>query len=166
MNLAGYDRESIVNGDGIRATIYISGCRHYCRGCFNSKAWSFDYGEPFTPDLQLTIIKDITENPLLDGITLCGGDPFFSAREVLAFVQLLKQHKPDIHIWAYTGFTYELLLSDADQLALLQQCDVLVDGPFLLEEKDLTLRFRGSRNQRIIDVQRSLCKGRAELWDH
>lgn len=165
MNLAGYDRESIVNGDGMRATLYFSGCVHHCKGCFNAPAWNFSYGEPFTRERQLEIIAEIADNPLLDGVTLCGGDPFCSAREVADFVRLLKEHLPDMHIWAYTGYTYEEVLTEPDRFELLQLCDTLVDGRFVLEEKDLTLRFRGSRNQRIIDVRKSLASGAIHVID-
>lgn len=155
MNISGYYPESINEGSGLRAVVYISGCRHRCPGCFNPETWNFNYGEPFTLDRQMEIIKEIKGNKIVKGLTLCGGDPFFSALEVVEFVLLFKEHCPDRDIWAYSGFTYEQIMANLHMRKLLNLCDVLIDGRFIVEEKDITLRFRGSRNQRVIDVKRS-----------
>ena len=153
MNIAGYCAESITEGDGLRAVVYISGCRHDCPGCHNAEAQDFAYGEPFTAARQDAIIAEIAANPLLDGITLCGGDPFFSAADCAAFVRRFRAACPDRTVWAYTGFTFEALLRRPDLRELAELCDVIIDGRYVEAERDLTLKYRGSRNQRIIDVK-------------
>ncbi len=158
MHICGYIPESINEGIGLRAVIFISGCLHNCSGCHSPQTHNFKHGELFTLQKQLEIINDVKNNPLLDGITLCGGDPFYSAKEVMAFLKLLNKYIPNINIWSYTGFTFEEILNgnNQDMIELLKLCDVLIDGRFIEEQKDLTLRFRGSKNQRIILVQESL----------
>ncbi|WP_211748562.1 anaerobic ribonucleoside-triphosphate reductase activating protein [Paenibacillus sp. Marseille-Q4541] len=155
-SICGYIPESINEGAGLRAVVFISGCKHACPGCFNPSSWSFRAGKPFTDEEQQRIIQEIADNPLLDGLTLCGGDPFFSARECTAFVHKYKQRCPEKTLWAYTGFVYEELMEDQEMRTLAEQCDVIIDGPFKLDLKDTTLPYRGSRNQRIIDVKASL----------
>lgn len=156
MHLSGYYKESINEGYGLRSVLFISGCLHACKGCFNEAAWDFKYGEEFTLEKQLKVINDIKNNPLIDGLTLCGGDPFFSPKEVIEFLKLCKLHIPNINVWAYSGFKYEEILRSKLLTEMLGMCDVLIDGRFVLEEKDTTLLFRGSKNQRIIDIQESL----------
>jgi anaerobic ribonucleoside-triphosphate reductase activating protein len=153
MNLAGYCAESITEGDGMRAVFYISGCRHACPGCQNVAAQDFTYGRPFTPALQDALIAEVAANPLLDGITLCGGDPFFSAGSCAEFVRRFRAACPVLNVWAYTGYTYEALLRRPDLRELAELCDVIVDGRYVEAERDLTLKYRGSRNQRIIRRQ-------------
>lgn len=160
MNISGYCAESITEGEGFRGVVYISGCRHKCKGCFNKETWDFKHGEPFTIELQEEVIEDIRRNPLVDGLTLCGGDPFFSAAEVSKFVRRFRSVCPEKTVWAYTGFRYEEILQNPVMFSLLALCDVIVDGRFIIKEKDMTLKFRGSRNQRIIDVQESLKTGK------
>ncbi|KAF6579168.1 anaerobic ribonucleoside-triphosphate reductase activating protein [Paenibacillus sp. EKM212P] len=159
MNLCGYIPESLNEGYGLRTVVFISGCRHACPGCFNPESWSFRAGEPFTPQRQQEVIRDIMENPLLDGLTLCGGDPFFSAAECSQFVRDFREACPDRTVWAYTGFVYEDLLTDPERQELALLCDVIVDGRFVEQQKDLTLPFRGSRNQRLVDVKASIQAG-------
>ncbi|MEK5036316.1 anaerobic ribonucleoside-triphosphate reductase activating protein [Paenibacillus sp. FSL R7-0302] len=159
MYLSGYYKESINEGSGLRSVLFISGCKHACEGCFNTNAWDFKHGEEFTIKRQLEIIDDVKSNPLLDGITLCGGDPFFSTKEVIPFIKLLREQVPNISVWSYSGFTYEEICSNRVMKQLLLLCDVLIDGRFILAERDTTLLFRGSRNQRIIDVKESQEKG-------
>ncbi|KYG94197.1 anaerobic ribonucleoside-triphosphate reductase activating protein [Paenibacillus polymyxa] len=159
MNLCGYIPESLNEGYGLRTVVFISGCRHACPGCFNPESWSFRAGEPFTPQRQQEVIRDIMENPLLDGLTLCGGDPFFSAAECSQFVRDFREACPDRTVWAYTGFVYEDLLTDQERQELALLCDVIVDGRFVEQQKDLTLPFRGSRNQRLVDVKASIQAG-------
>lgn len=156
MNICGYYPESINEGSGVRAVIYISGCLHRCPGCFNPRTWNFDYGEKFDQSRQQQILNDLHDNPLLQGITLCGGDPFFSALALIPFVSRIKQELPHLDIWAYSGFTYEELLQRSDATALLSLIDVLIDGPYQQDFRDVSLAYRGSSNQRFIDVQNSL----------
>lgn len=169
MNLCGYYPESINEGEGLRAVIFLSGCRHRCPGCFNPETWNFRYGEPFTEERQAEIIEDIAANPLLDGITLAGGDPFFSAGEAAGFVDKLLQKVPGCSVWGYTGYTFEELsaMTDKPERQLLKRCDVLIDGRFVEALKDTTLRYRGSSNQRIIDVRATLGSGTDNivLWE-
>ncbi|GIP23529.1 anaerobic ribonucleoside-triphosphate reductase activating protein [Paenibacillus sp. J22TS3] len=166
MNICGYSPESINEGEGLRAAIFISGCRHYCPGCFSPKTWNFNYGEPFTEARQLEIIDEIKNNPLLNGVTILGGDPFFSAEEVSAFLDLLRLKAGPIPVWIYSGYTFEELTAQPDsaEYALLSRCEVLVDGRFMEELRDPSLRYCGSSNQRLIDVPKSLAQEKAVLW--
>ena len=158
MNIGGYIPESINEGLGLRAVIFVSGCRHYCKGCHNPESWNFKYGAKFDDEKQIEIINSIKSNPLLDGVTFVGGDPFFSAKDVSDFIERLKKEVPHLNIWTYTGFTFEELieLNDKEMIRLLSLSDVLVDGRYVEKERDLSLPFRGSRNQRIIKVKESL----------
>lgn len=159
MNVCGYIPESINEGQGLRAVLFVSGCRHDCAGCFNPESWDFQAGEPFTEEMSAAILQEIIDNPLLDGLTLCGGDPFFSPEECTAFVRKLRNLCPTKNIWAYTGFTFEALLRQPKLRELAELCDVIVDGKFEEERKDVSLPFRGSSNQRIVDVAASLKQG-------
>lgn len=159
MRLAGIEDNSIVDGPGIRMAIFISGCNHRCKHCHNPQTWNFRYGKVFDEGKQLEILDQIDRNDLLDGITLTGGDPFYSSKELIPFVKEFKSRFPDKDIWAYTGFTWEDLIKDSSRKELASLCDVVVDGPFLMERKDYSQSFRGSFNQRFIDVKTSLEKG-------
>ena len=161
MHISGLVKESLVDGLGVRTTIFISGCRHNCKGCQNPETHNFKRGIEFDEELQWKVIDDIKCNPLIQGITLSGGDPMFSAKELVEFVKLAKDELDDINIWCYTGFTYEMIRNsnDSDAIDLLKLCNVLVDGKFVEEQKDITLSFKGSGNQRVIDVKESLKQG-------
>lgn len=166
MNLCGYYPESINEGEGLRASVFISGCRHRCKGCFSAATWNFNYGEPFTEAKQDEIIHDIAGNPLLNGLSLLGGDPFFSAAEVSGFIDRLTAKAGPINIWIYTGYTFEELTADPStpEYALLSRCNVVVDGRFVEELRDTSLRYCGSSNQRLIDIPQSLETGSIVLW--
>ncbi|AWB43225.1 anaerobic ribonucleoside-triphosphate reductase activating protein [Paenibacillus sp. CAA11] len=166
MNICGYYPESINEGEGLRAAIFISGCRHRCKGCFSPATWNFNYGEPFTLQRQDEIIADIAANPLLSGLSILGGDPFFSAPEVSAFVDRLLDKAGPVSIWIYTGYTYEELIRDtaSPEFELMRRCNVLVDGRFEEALRDPSLRYCGSSNQRIIDIDTSLAAGKPVLW--
>ncbi|WP_019913888.1 anaerobic ribonucleoside-triphosphate reductase activating protein [Paenibacillus sp. HW567] len=166
MNICGYYPESINEGEGMRAVIFLSGCRHRCPGCFNPKTWNFNFGEPFTLERQREIIAEMAANPLLDGLTLAGGDPFFSADEAAGFIQELHSVLPDFSIWIYTGYTYEELTTapGSPEWNLLSLCHVVIDGRFVEELKDTTLPYRGSSNQRIIDIPASLAGTEIVHW--
>ncbi|OKQ00019.1 anaerobic ribonucleoside-triphosphate reductase activating protein [Paenibacillus sp. P46E] len=167
MNICGYYPESINEGEGMRAVLFLSGCRHRCPGCFNPKTWNFNFGEPFTLERQREIIAEIAANPLLDGLTLAGGDPFFSAEEAAGFIQELRSVLPEYPVWIYTGYTYEELIvtPDSPEWNLLALCQVVIDGRFVEELKDTTLPYRGSSNQRIIDIQASLAGTEIVHWE-
>lgn len=155
--LGGIIKESVVDGPGIRYVVFAQGCVHGCLECFNKELQPFDEGTPFSIE---KIIDELNHLPHIKGITLSGGDPF---EQVDGFTELACEcKKRGLSVWCYTGYTYEQLLN-SDKQRLLEQVDVLVDGPFRREEKDGSLKFRGSRNQRIIDVPLSLATGSVVL---
>ena len=156
MYIGGIQYDSVVDGKGIRNTLFISGCKHNCKGCHNPQTHNFKYGHEFTIDEQKKFIYKCKNNPLLDGITLSGGDPLFSSLELILFIKKYKEVNPSHTIWVYSGFTFEQIKKDINMFQLIKLCDVLVDGKFILGLKDLSLKFRGSSNQRIIDIQKSL----------
>lgn len=171
MNYAAIKNCDIANGPGVRVSLFVSGCTHRCKGCFNEVAWDFDYGEPFTQE-TIDHILDMLKPDHVRGLTVLGGEPFEPQNQepVLALLRQIKARYPEKSIWAFSGYLF-----DKDILSgrlgpweitreYLNYLDVLVDGPFVLEKKDLTLRFRGSSNQRIIDVPASLAKGDVVLW--
>ena len=171
MNYAAIKDCDIANGPGVRVSLFVSGCTHHCRGCFNEVAWDFGYGEPFTQDTIDQILQMLAPDHIR-GITLLGGEPFEPQNQppLLELLRQIKQKYPQKSIWAFSGYLF-----DEDILAgklgpwdvtreYISYLNVLVDGPFVLERKDLSLRFRGSSNQRIIDVPASLQKGEIVLW--
>ena len=168
MNLLGTYSETIVDGEGIRFSIYLAGCSHHCPGCHNPESWNPGAGEELTEEKLQSIIREIKANPLLDGVTFSGGDPFFHPE---AFLLLLKRVKEEtgMNVWCYTGYTFEELMegfeAHPEWAALLQEVDVLVDGRFILAQRTLEARFRGSKNQRLIDVPASLAQGRAVVME-
>lgn len=154
LNVAGCNKESIVDGIGIRYTVFVQGCPHNCLGCHNPETHQFGVGT----DLELEqICTDISGNPLLDGVTYSGGEPMCFTTELIQLSRMLRDRMgTDFNIWCYTGYIYEDLIKKADKLELLRLIDILVDGAYDISQRDLTLRFRGSLNQRVIDVQKSL----------
>ncbi len=154
MKMAGFYDESISNGLGWRAVLFVSGCPHHCPGCHNQEAQNFDYGTEFN---KQEIIKRIEENSILKGITISGGEPLCkeNVAEVVDFIKDVKKAKPNFNVWCYTGYTIEELMERGDEATqeALKEIDVLVDGEFKEAQKDPTLKFRGSKNQRIIDVK-------------
>lgn len=157
MKYGGIEYDSIVDGLGVRAAVFISGCYHNCPGCHNPKTHDFNYGKEFTAEVQNEVIKYVKKSSeYVDGITLTGGDPMYSANELLFFVKKFKAECPDKDIWIYSGFTYEEIIENKDMKRLLKQCNVLVDGLYDENQKDQTLSFKGSYNQRIIDIWESL----------
>ena len=158
IRICGLVNDSIVDGPGLRLTVFTQGCPHHCPGCHNPQSHRFEGGQLRDIDEILTMAK---ENPLLDGITLSGGEPFCQP-EACAQIAV-GAHKLGLNVWCYTGYSYENLLASKEKRALLEQVDILVDGPFILEERSLDIRFRGSKNQRIIDVKNSLLENRVVL---
>lgn len=148
----GVNFESVVDGEGVRVVIFFSGCKHACKGCHNPDSHPFHVGREFDAALQQQVIHYVQQTPFISGITLSGGDPMYSASDIIPFVEKFRSAVPGADIWIYSGFTYEEILSHPDMSALLSLCDVLVDGPFILEERDITLNYRGSKNQRIIHL--------------
>ena len=167
MNYAQLRPIDVANGPGVRVSLFVSGCTHACPGCFNPEAWDFGYGQPFTQTEAEQVLAALAK-PYVKGFSLLGGEPFHPRNQeaVLSLVRQVRERFPDKDIWCYTGYLYEDILSGRvgeHGRALLEQLDVLVDGPFIEAQKDLTLRFRGSANQRIIDVPASLRMGQAVL---
>ena len=159
MNIAGVKYNDIADGTGVRTTVFVSGCRRHCRGCHNPETWDFMYGRLFTDVLQREII-DSLKPAWIQGLTICGGEPFEPENEeaLIPFLNRVKAECPGKDIWIYSGFT----LAELDGRELLRYADVLVDGPFVMEQKDAGLAFRGSRNQRIIRMGNDNETGYAE----
>ena len=161
----------IANGIGVRVSLFVSGCRNRCKNCFQPQTWAFDYGEAFTEETEDYILK-LLEPSYITGLTILGGEPLEpeNQRELLPFIKRVKQRYPNKTIWMFTGFTFEELhdvscrgCTEVTQ-ELLSQLDILVDGRFVEELKSLALRFRGSSNQRIIDIPKTFQSGEITLW--
>ena len=161
MRIASVVQDSIVDGYGLRAAVFVQGCSHGCPGCHNPQTHDPGGGRTQSPEALAALLA---QNPLLDGLTLTGGEPMEQARACAALARLARAQ--GLNVWVYTGYVYEQLLQEADpdRLALLAQTDVLVDGPFILAQRSLELRWRGSANQRVIDLNETRRSGRVTLW--
>lgn len=171
MNYCNIKRRDIADGIGVRVTLFVSGCTHHCRGCFQPETWDFGYGQAFDAAAE-QIIFDELSLPFVGGLTLLGGEPFEPANQcaLLPFLRQVKERFPDKTVWAYSGYTWEELKGESRARCeatdeILKLVDVLVDGEFVEELKDISLRFRGSANQRILDVPASLRTGTPVLWE-
>ena len=158
----------IANGPGVRVSLFVSGCTHRCPGCFNEVAWDFSYGQPFTEETVEQIL-DMLRPDYVQGLTLLGGEPFEPQNqgEIVKLLRRVKQELPQKSIWAFSGYLFDRDICSGrlgDTAEYLGYLDVLVDGPFVEAKKNLSLRFRGSENQRLIDVKRSLAAGEVILW--
>lgn len=164
--IADYKPFNFVDGEGVRNSLYVSGCLFACEGCFNKATQNFQYGNPFTDALEDQIIEDLSHN-YVQGLTLLGGEPFLNTEVCLKVVDRVRATFGETKdIWSWTGYTFEeLLLETSDKLELLSKIDILVDGRFELAKRNLKLQFRGSSNQRIIDVKKSLAAGQAVIWE-
>ena len=157
LNISGIVGDSIVDGPGIRTTIFSQGCPHHCPGCHNPETWDFGCGTDMAVEDIVAIVRS---NPLCRGVTFSGGEPFAQPEGFTKLARLLKESGYEVA--SYSGYTFEELLEGSEeQKALLAAIDILIDGPFLLAEKSLEIAFRGSRNQRILDVKKSLAAGMA-----
>lgn len=172
MNFCEIKNCDIANGTGVRVTLFVSGCTNRCPGCFQPETWDFSYGEPFTAETEERILSLLAPGHI-NGLTLLGGDPFEpqNQRALLPFLRRVRERYPHKTIWAFSGFTLEELCRDGSHPrceatdGLLGLLDVLVDGRFVEKLKDISLRFRGSSNQRIIDMQKTRQAGEIILWD-
>lgn len=172
MNYATIKRHDIANGPGVRVSLFVSGCTHHCKECFNPETWDFAYGSPYTPQTEQEIL-DACDHDYIRGLSLLGGEPMEPEHQnaLLPLLRKFRERFPGKSVWCYSGYDFELdMLSGnlgdwAVTKEMLSLIDVLVDGEFHIEEKDLSLRFRGSANQRIIDVRNSLKENRLILWD-
>lgn len=170
MNYATIKPTDVANGPGVRVTLFVSGCTHHCKGCFNSEAWDFDYGQEFTRETQEEILRLLAPEYIV-GLTLLGGEPMEPANQagLLPFIKKVREQYPDKSIWCFTGYDFEkdvlfrMLPESKITRELVPLFDVMVDGKFVEEKKNLRLKFRGSENQRILDVKQSLKAG-AAVW--
>lgn len=168
MNYADIKRVDVANGPGVRVSLFVSGCPHHCTGCFNPETWDFTFGAEFGEQQEQEILRSLQPTHI-QGLSVLGGEPFAPENQqtVLNLVRKVRRELPEKDIWCYTGYLFEKLregmVGDYAQL-LLNELDVLVDGPFVLERKNLALKFRGSDNQRIIHVKDSLAAGQICLW--
>ncbi len=172
MNYGEIKNCDIANGEGVRVTLFVSGCTNRCEGCFQPQPWDFGYGNPFTTEVEDKIIK-MLEPDYINGLTLLGGEPFEpeNQRALLPFVKRVRDAFPQKNIWAFSGFTIEELLNREPHPRcdvtdeLLSLIDVLVDGKFMIEKKNIRLKFRGSENQRILDLPKTLKTKTPVLWE-
>ncbi len=171
MHYAAIKSCDIANGEGVRVSLFVSGCTHRCKNCFNAVAWDFSYGEPFTDETAEQIFSMLAPN-YIAGISLLGGEPMEpeNQRVLLPFLEALRRRYPRKTVWCYTGYVYEKDLLAPSRArcevtdALLSLIDILVDGPFIEEKKSLRLRFRGSTNQRVLDLPASRAAGAPVIW--
>lgn len=174
MNYAKIRKCDVANGPGVRVSLFVSGCNHHCKNCFNREAWDFSYGDKFTEKQEEQIIEDLKPE-YITGLSLLGGEPFEQTNQegLAPLVKKVKQKYPDKKIWCYTGFTFDKqilgkMINEEHRdttKQMLENIDYIVDGKFVEELKDPKLQFRGSSNQRIIDVKKSLKENEVVLWD-
>ena len=171
MNYAELKKTDIANGEGVRVSLFVSGCTRHCKNCFNSIAWDFSYGKPFGEAAEREVMEALSPY-YIRGLSLLGGDPFEPAnqRGLLPFLKRVRKELPAKDIWCYTGYTFQDGMLKEPQAnceatrELISLLDVLVDGPFIEEYKDIRLKFRGSSNQRVIDVKKTLASGEVVLY--
>lgn len=164
MNYATIKFYDVANGTGVRVSLFVSGCRHHCKGCFNAETWDFCYGEPYTQETEDSIIDGLKPD-YITGLSLLGGEPFEPENQpaLTALLRRVKAQLPEKTVWCYTGYTYDTDLAEGGSVftdvtrEMLSYIDILVDGEFIEEQRDLTLRFRGSRNQRIFTLENGIC---------
>ena len=171
MNVANIKKYDVANGVGVRVSLFVSGCTHHCKGCFNAEAWDFHYGTPYTEATEAEILEALDKS-YIAGLSLLGGEPFepCNQRELLPLLRKVRERFPQKTVWCYTGYQIEDILAGKvgekqTALALLRCLDILVDGEFIEEKKNIRLKFRGSENQRIICVPQTLQQGEIVLWD-
>lgn len=164
MNYATIKFYDVANGTGVRVSLFVSGCRHHCKGCFNAETWDFAYGEPYTQEVEDSIIEGLKPD-YITGLSLLGGEPFEPENQpaLTALLRRVKTELPEKTVWCYTGYTYDTDLAEGGSVftdvtkEMLSYIDILVDGEFIEEQRDLMLRFRGSRNQRILTLENGTC---------
>ena len=172
MNYAGIKKLDVANGPGLRVTLFVSGCTHHCKGCFNKETWDFNYGNPFTEEIEEEILEEL-RRPEIAGLTLLGGEPFeyVNQKGLLSLVRKAKAEFPKKPLWCFTGYDFEkdilgrMMLNWEETKEFISYIDILVDGEFVEELKDLNLRFKGSSNQRTICVPESLEAGKIIFWE-
>ncbi len=171
MNYGNIKKYDIANGEGVRVTLFVSGCTNHCFNCFQPETWDFDYGQPFTNDTMRELLEALKPD-YIQGLTLLGGDPFELSNQegLIELLREVKKQYPEKDIWSYTGFILDQDLLDGGRRhgpytdEMLSYIDVLVDGPFIQDKKNISLKFRGSENQRVIDLKKSLKKQEVILY--
>ena len=172
MNYADIKKADVANGTGVRVSVFVSGCNHHCKNCFNPEAWDFNYGKEFTEEEINKVIKEL-DHSYVEGLSLLGGEPLehVNQKGLLPLLRKVKEKFPEKNIWCYTGYEFDKDVMDKmykqweETPELLSYLDVMVDGKFVEEKKDINLRFRGSSNQRIIDVKKSLKEKKTVLFE-
>lgn len=172
MNYATIKELDVANGTGVRVSLFVSGCTHHCPGCFNSEAWDFNYGSEYTEETEEKILKLLSRS-YINGFSLLGGEPFepCNQRVLVKLLEKIKKAYPEKTVWCYTGYLYDDELKKDSRArcevtdSMLDMIDVLVDGRFVAEKKNLNLRFRGSSNQRVIDLNKTRENGTVTLWE-
>ena len=168
MNYGEIKKRDVANGPGVRVSLFVSGCTHRCKGCFNEDTWDFNYGQKYTPQTEREILEAMRPD-YVQGITLLGGDPLekSNAAALIPLLRAVRQQLPHKDIWCFTGDTYEHLCNegDPDKIELLSMVDVLVDGPYVEEKRNISLQFRGSENQRLLDLKKTRLSGKPEQWE-
>ena len=159
-----YKAFNFVDGEGVRNSLYVSGCMFHCEGCYNAATWSFKAGIPYTKELEEQIMRDLAQ-PYVQGLTLLGGEPFLNTGILIPLVKRIREELPEKDIWSWTGYTWEELMLKLLITRTSYTRYILVDGRFDITKKNLMLQFRGSSNQRIIDVKKSLNQGEVVIWD-
>ena len=170
MNYATIKPVDIANGPGVRVSLFVSGCTHRCKGCFNEEAWDFQFGKPFTEEVQKQLLSSL-DHDYIEGLTLLGGEPMEPSNQesLLPFIKAVREHLPGKTIWCFTGYDFEkdilgkMMKTSAVTRELIPLFDVMVDGKFVAEKKNLSLKFRGSEDQRVLNVKKSLEEGRG-VW--
>ena len=174
MNFAQLYFNDVANGIGCRTALFVSGCTHHCKGCFNEMTWDFNYGEPYTEETEEKILNSL-EPTYVKGLTILGGEPMeiCNQKAIRPLIERIRKQFPNKSIWIYSGYTFEELTDSSDKRChgedtdeILENIDILVDGEFVLEKRDISLRFRGSSNQRVIDVPKSLKEGEVILSEY
>ena len=172
MNYCNIKFNDIADGEGVRTTLFVSGCTNRCEGCFQPETWDFEYGEPFTDEVGERILDSLAPS-YIDGLTLLGGEPFEPSNQaaLTPFLRKVRARFPQKNVWAFTGFVYDRDLIPGGRkytehtAEMLGMVDILVDGPFVEPLKSLMLQFRGSANQRVIDMKKTLREGKVVIWD-
>lgn len=171
MNYCNIKKCDIANGIGVRVTLFVSGCTHHCKGCFQPETWDFNYGKPFTEATENELLEAMAPD-YINGLTLLGGEPFEpeNQRVLVGFLKKVREKYPQKSVWCYSGYVYEELTGDSRARCevtdeMLSMIDVLVDGEFVQEKKNISLQFRGSENQRIIDLNKTRDAGEIVLWE-
>ena len=155
MNYLGIDKSSISNGPGVRVVLWVSGCQIHCKGCQNPESWDFCAGKPFNEESKKELFNALDKS-YIRGITISGGNPLDQSHDIFLLINEIQEKFPNKDIWLYSGYTYEEICKSKEMFKVVSNIDILVDGPYIEGQRDITLKFRGSKNQRLIDIKETL----------